>query len=258
MAHVLFGDTDDWELVDSDQDIRGWEVRDANGNVVGRVGGIAIDTERQVVDTILLEDGARFRAEDVTLSDGVVYVTTYGAPSGVATRPYTGAHGVRRAGAAPLGAASAEVARERAEGRREIAEEQAEMRREMREPDRAEEIREGRREIAEERAEARREVAEARQNATGFAAYEDGFRSHYRDAFGDDDLDFADYSPAYRYGYDAAYDERYTGRDFADAEPDLREAYYRRFGYPMSDNIVWTRVKGAIRHAYEQARAAVR
>lgn len=253
MAHVLFGDTDDWELDDTDQDIRGWEVRDANGATVGRVGGMAIDTDRQVVDTIILDDGSRFRAEDVTLSDGVVYVTTYGAPSGVATRAYTDAHSVRRAGAA-----DAEVAHERAEGRREIAEEQAEMRREMREPDRVEEIREGRREIAEERAEARREVADARHGATGFAAFEDDFRSHYRDAFGDDDLDFADYSPAYRYGYDTAYDDRYADRDFADAEPELREAYYRRFGYPMSDNIVWSRVKGAIRHAYERARAAVR
>ena len=250
MAHTLFGDTGDWELVDGDQDIRGWEVRDANGTVVGRVGGMAVDTDRQVVDTIILEDGSRFRAEDVELSDGVVYLTTYGAPANVTTRAYTEAHGVRR-----TGAVAPEVAHERAEARREIADERAEMRREMREPDRAEEIREGRREIAEEKAEARREIADAERSASGFAAHEDDFRSHYRDSYGD--LDFADYSPAYRYGYDVAYDDRYTGRDFGDIETDLRETYYRRFGYPMSDNIVWNRVKGAVRHAYERARAAV-
>lgn len=254
MAHVLFSDTDDWELFDDDQDLRGWEVRDANGATVGRVGDMAVDTDRQVVDTIILEDGTRFRAEDVTLSDGVVYVTTYGAPAGIATRSYTDAHSVRRA--APVAGPPSEVAREQAEAHREVAEERAEMRREMHEPDRAEEIREGRREVAEERAEGRQEVADARHDASGFGAYEDDFRSHYRDAYGD--LDFVDYSPAYRYGYDVAYDDRYTGRDFGDAEADLREAYYRRFGYPMSDNIVWSRVKGAVRYAYERARAATR
>lgn len=237
MAHLLFGDTDDWELVDRDHDLRGWEVRDSNGATVGRVGDMAVDTDRQVVDTIILEDGTRFRAEDVTLSDGVVYVTTYGAPSGVATRAYTDAHGVRRVGAAPV--APAPVAAPPPE----VAHERAEMRREMRESDRVEEVREG-----------RREVAEAHRDAAGYAAHEDDFREHYRDTFGD--LDFADYSPAYRYGYDVAYDDRYTGRDFGDVEPDLREAYYRRFGYPMSDNIVWSRVRGAVRHAYERARAA--
>ena len=43
-----------------------------------------------------------------------------------------------------------------------------------------------------------------------------------------------------------------------DAEPDLREAYYRRFGYPMSDNVVWSRVKGAVRHAFDRVRDAGR
>jgi hypothetical protein len=35
---------------------------------------------------------------------------------------------------------------------------------------------------------------------------------------------FADAEPNYRRGYEAAYDERYAGRDFADIEPDLRRA----------------------------------
>ena len=255
MPHVLFEDTHDWELVDSDQDIRGWEVRDANGNPVGTVGGMAVDTDAQVVDTIILTDGSRFRVEDVSLDNGVVYVTTYGAPAGVSARPYTQAHGIRRRDVPP------EVAAEQAEGRREIAEEQAEMRREMREPDRVEEIREGRREIAEERAEARREVADAQRDAGrgagGYSSFADDFQSNFREHYADSGLDYDDVSPAYRAGYDYAYDDRYSGRSWDDAEADLRADYYRRNGYPMSDNLVWNRVKGAVRHAYDRARNAV-
>ena len=230
MAHILYGDSDEWELDDNDQDIRGWEVRDASGTLIGRVGGMAVDTERRVVDTIILEDGTRFRSEDVSIDDGVVYVSTYGAPRDVAARPYTDRHAVRPARAA--------VAAERAEGHREIAEERAEMRREI-------------------RAEGR-EAADAANEASGYSALEGGFQSHFGEAYRDDDLDYTDYSPAYRYGYDAAYDDRYAGRAFADAESDLREAYYRRFGYPMSDNIVWSRIRKAVHHAFENAHSGLR
>lgn len=239
MAHVLFSDTPDWELDDDDQDIRGWDVRDANNNPIGVVGDMAVDTDREVVDAIILEDGTQFRAADVTLADGVVYVNSYGAPPGVATRPYGDDRGVRRATTA-TGAAAGMAAE----------------RREMREPDRVEEIQEGRREIAEEKAEQRRERADEASGASGFAGFEDRFRTHFRDAYDDDDLGYTEYAPAYRYGYDAAYDDRYTGRDFGASEADLKESYYRRHGYPMSDNIIWSRVKGAVRHAYESVRNA--
>jgi len=36
---------------------------------------------------------------------------------------------------------------------------------------------------------------------------------------------FADAEPHYRKGYEAAHDERYAGRDFADVEPDLRRSH---------------------------------
>lgn len=204
MAHVLLDDTSDWELSDAAQDIRGREVRDANGTPIGTVGGMIVDTDARVVDTIVLTDGSRFRAGDVSIDDDAVYVTTYGAPVGVATRPYADGHGVR-----PRGRPAERV--------------------------------------------------EAPGGAAGFAAYDDDFRSHYRDAYrDDDDLEYDDYAPAYRAGYDFAYDDRFAGRDYAAAEADLREAYYRRHGYPMSDNLVWSRVKGAVRHAFERARSAVR
>ena len=219
MAHVLYGDSDEWELDDNDQDIRGWEVCDANGTVIGRVGGMAVDTEQRVIDTIILEDGTRFRSEDVSLDDGIVYVSTYGAPREVTARPYTDRHAVRPARAAGTA--------ERVERHREV------------------------------RAE-RPEATDAANDASGYSALERDFQSHFGEAYRDDDLDYTDYSPAYRYGYDAAYDDRYTGRAFADAESDLRETYYRRFGYPMSDNIVWSRIRKAVNHAFDNARSGPR
>jgi hypothetical protein len=92
----------------------------------------------------------------------------------------------------------------------------------------------------------------AAPHAGAFADHEDAFRRHYHDAYGD--LDYTDYAPAYRFGYDMAYDDRYAGRDFDAAEPELREAYYRRYGYPMSDNLVWNTIRDAVRHAYDHVR----
>ena len=209
MARELLSETKNWVLEDKDQDLRGWEARDAKGQPIGRVGDLIVDTDAMRVDTIVLEDGTTFRAADVHLADHVVYVDSYGAPAHA--RPYGASHGVRRpeamAAPGPMPPAAA------AAGPAEVP----------------------------------------RTSGTGgFVDHEDVFRRHYHDAYAD--LDYADYAPAYRFGYDMAYDDRYAGRDFEDLEPGLREAYYRRHGYPMSDNLVWNSIRDAVRHAYRYAR----
>lgn len=211
MARVLLSESKDWVLEDKDQDLRGWEVRDAKGQPIGQVGDLIVDTDAQRVDTIVLEDGTTFRAADVHLADGVVYVDSYGAPAHA--RPYGDGHDVHRAEAArePVAAAAPPLAA------------------------------------------APPPTAGSSERAGGvFAEHEDTFRRHYHDAYGD--LDYADYAPAYRFGYDMAYDERYIDRDFEAAEGELREAYYRRHGYPMSDNLVWHHLRDAVRHAYRHVR----
>ena len=197
MARVLLSETKDWVLEDKDQDLRGWEVRDAKGQRIGAVGDMIVDTDRLRIDTVVLEDGATFRADDVHLADGVVYVDSYGAPSHA--RPYTGGHGVRMAETVPHPGPAA-----------------------------------------------------SGPQGGVFADDEDAFRRHYSDAYGD--LDYTDYAPAYRFGYDMAYDDRYADRDFEAVEAELRAGYYRRHGYPMSDNLVWHRVSDAVRHAFTTAR----
>jgi sporulation protein YlmC with PRC-barrel domain len=218
MAHVLLSDTKDWALADKDQDLRGWDVLDANGTRIGTVGDLIVDTDAQRVDTIVLEDGTTFRADAVSLGDHVVYVEAYGAP--VTARPYHEGRGVHRpsegavAGSAAIPPAPVPNAAS---------------------PPSA--------------------AAPAPAASTGaYTDYEREFHDHYRATYGDRRLDYTDYAPAYRFGYDMAYDDRYAALGFDGAEGQLREAYYRRHGYPMSDNLVWNSIRDAVRHAYEHAR----
>jgi len=57
---------------------------------------------------------------------------------------------------------------------------------------------------------------------------------------------FADAEPNYRRGYEAAYDERYSGRDFSDVEPDLRRSH------GAGDS--WERLREEIREGFDQGR----
>jgi len=57
---------------------------------------------------------------------------------------------------------------------------------------------------------------------------------------------FADAEPHYRRGYEAAYDERYAGRDFADVEPDLRRSH--------SGNESWEHLREEIREGFDRGR----
>jgi uncharacterized protein (TIGR02271 family) len=54
--------------------------------------------------------------------------------------------------------------------------------------------------------------------------------------------------PAYRYGYDLRSDPRYRGRGWAEAEPELRRDWERR--YPQTP---WDRAKDAVRDTWESA-----
>ena len=62
----------DWELVDRDQDVRGWRVESSSGEQLGQVTDLLIDTELEHIDELILDSGTRIYPEDVTLGDGVV------------------------------------------------------------------------------------------------------------------------------------------------------------------------------------------
>lgn len=74
MGHVPLSKTDDWKLEHKDQDVRGWEVRDANDRKIGKVDDMMVNTDTQYVDQIRLEDGTTYPARDIHIGDRVVYV----------------------------------------------------------------------------------------------------------------------------------------------------------------------------------------
>lgn len=230
MARILLSDTHDWELVNKDEDLRGWEVRDARGTPIGEVGDLIVDTDTERIETVVLKDGATFRAADVRLADRVVYVDSYNAPVGA--RLYDDASLRRRAAVPPIAQDAAP------EAPLATAPPAAPPFAAVPPPAPATEAPAG----------------PAGGGAGAYADYDDDFRAHYRSSYGEGGLDYAEYAPAYRFGYDMAYDARYMGRDETAAEADLRAEYYRRYGYPMSDNVVWHSVRGAVLHAYRRAR----
>jgi uncharacterized protein (TIGR02271 family) len=61
---------------------------------------------------------------------------------------------------------------------------------------------------------------------------------------------FEEREAPYRYGVEAGYDERYSGRNFEDVEPMLRQDFETR--YRGSDG--WEQLREQVRHAYNRVR----
>ena len=77
MALVALSNTGDWELQFEDtQDVRGFRVLDQDGNDTGNtVTNMLIDTDAERVTVIETSDGMEYPAEDISIGDGVIYVT---------------------------------------------------------------------------------------------------------------------------------------------------------------------------------------
>lgn len=69
---------DDYELVDKDQDLRGWKVQDATGNKLGKVAEMMVDTDKERVTTLLLDNNAEYSIEDLELGDHVLWLAPQG------------------------------------------------------------------------------------------------------------------------------------------------------------------------------------
>lgn len=77
------------------------------------------------------------------------------------------------------------------------------------------------------------------------------FREHYKGNYANSGADYSRYEPAYRYGYEAALDDRYRGQDYNRVETDLRKGYVH-----SHDEGMWDKTKDAVRHAYNSVRRA--
>lgn len=65
MSMTLLSHLNDWGLVDEDQDIRGWPVKDASGSTLGTVRDFVVDTEAERVNSVVLDDGKKLSVQDV-------------------------------------------------------------------------------------------------------------------------------------------------------------------------------------------------
>jgi uncharacterized protein (TIGR02271 family) len=84
--HVRLRESDR-ELEDQEQDIRGWPVQDEAGGTIGTVSDLMLNTDTELVDFVVLDDGNEYPVDDLRLGDGVVYL--YGAGA-IAEEPVAG------------------------------------------------------------------------------------------------------------------------------------------------------------------------
>ena len=78
MGLIPLSKMDDYELVDKDQDLRGWKVQDATGKKLGKVAEMLVDTDKERVTTLLLDNNAEYSIEDLELGDHVLLLTLQG------------------------------------------------------------------------------------------------------------------------------------------------------------------------------------
>lgn len=76
MSRIALSNTGSWKLKFGDQDVRGYRALDKDGTPVGTVDTMVVNTDEKRVDAILLEDGTEYPARDLSIGDGVVYLTT--------------------------------------------------------------------------------------------------------------------------------------------------------------------------------------
>ena len=74
MTHQLFSETDDWELENSDQDIRGYQVVDEQGGSVGTVRDMYVDTDTETIDRLVLDNGQEIDVNQASIEDGTIRV----------------------------------------------------------------------------------------------------------------------------------------------------------------------------------------
>jgi hypothetical protein len=86
-----------------------------------------------------------------------------------------------------------------------------------------------------------------------FDRYDTDFRDHFDQMYANRGYTYNDYVPAYRYGYDLAINERYSGRDWSEFEMEAQRDWQQR--HPDS---AWDDFKDAIRHGWERVRNAFR
>jgi len=185
MSRIALSNTGDWKLQYDEQDVRGYRALAAEGGDVGIVDTMVVNTDQRRVDSIILRNGDEYPASEVSIGDGVVYLTSLTSEhDDYDTVTVYNDYG---------------------------------------------------------------QVVEREEVEDGDVdAHVDAFRQHYASSYGDGSYD--DLDPAYRYGYESAYADRYRNRGYIDAEDDLRTGYASQYADRDFDSD-----RSAIRYGYTRA-----
>lgn len=74
------------------------------------------------------------------------------------------------------------------------------------------------------------------------------YGQHFQQNYGQQQAKFDDYAPAYQYGYDLRGNQAYANQKWDQIEPNARADWEKK--QPGT----WERVKGAVRHAWENVK----
>jgi hypothetical protein len=81
-----------------------------------------------------------------------------------------------------------------------------------------------------------------------YVYYEPRYRRHHSTNYAQSGRDFDDYGPAYRFGYDLAYNQYYDDYDWRDLEPEARRTWEEK------SNGAWEEFKDAVRHGWQEVK----
>lgn len=211
MAFYPLSELEDWHLVHPDQDIRGWSVQNASGAEIGRVEELLVNTDSELVESIRLDNGEEFSAADIEIGDGIVHARGEASLTEATTEPVVRTYSNTRVRQRDIDDTGATAG------------------------------------MTDTGVPLTTATSGMPLMPAGYDAYAGDFKSHFNTEYGNEN--WMDYEPAYIYGYTAGSSGKYTGRDYAAIEPDLRTEYEREHGIGT-----WDRVKGAVRHAFHRGR----
>jgi len=91
-------------------------------------------------------------------------------------------------------------------------------------------------------------VATAGASPAAFEAFDADFQKNYQGKYGKSGYTYQQFSPAYRYGYHLANDERYNAGDWKTIEPQARTLWEKH------NKGTWEEFKDAIQYAWDKVR----
>jgi uncharacterized protein (TIGR02271 family) len=94
------------------------------------------------------------------------------------------------------------------------------------------------------------EVEQTGKGKTG-SSYATGWHAHYDKTFAGRGQEYTFYEPAYQYGESLRNEARYRDWDWKRLEPEARRTWESRYDSP------WDQIRGAVRYAWENVKAAV-